>query len=91
MKTQAMFMTALLIACFNLTACGHKDADYSAPADGSKTPSLTPAPQTQVVVIKNSVLGDIATYTAAGLSTDLKLECTLTGGTVFCNALVVLP
>lgn len=85
--------TLLLISMIALSACARSG---SAPESGEagpvspKTPAFAPD-VAQTVVIKNAVVGDIVQYVQPGLSEDLKLECTLTGGTVFCNTLQVLP
>ena len=93
MKTQTMYTVALLTMCFSLVACGTKGGGEAAPSDSPapKLPISAPGPTTTIVIIKNSVLGDIAAYTAPGLSTDLKLECNVSSGIVYCNALTVIP
>jgi len=92
MKTMTMYISALLIACSSMACArnGSSPEPGEAAPGSSKPPAFAPD-TAQVVVIKNSVIGDIQAFVAAGYSPDLKMECTLSNGTVYCNTLTVLP
>jgi hypothetical protein len=88
-----LFMRYLILVAMLLTACARNG---SSPEPGEAGPVSPKQPAfapdvAQTVVIKNSVVGDIVQYVQPGLSIDLKMQCTLSNGTVYCNTLTVLP